>query len=242
MPDDAAWAEHVVVPDDARELAADIEAYHRELRAVRRARRWGWLTGSRVWKRWSFPLGMVVGALSLAALVFVLLAFESAPAHPARLGPTPLATPAFAPGERFGLLPDAQLSSAPAGGGGVVRSALSLRPALVALVPLSCRCTDVVSALADEARDVGARLAVVAPGSRDAEVSALPGQVRGVQTWYDAGAALATAYTAHGVTVLVVDPDGVVSFVQRDTTVSLARTLPMQGLLVLPPLAAVGAG
>ena len=43
-------------------------------------------------------LGMVAGALSLAAIVFVLLAFESAPGRPARLNATPLATPAHPPG------------------------------------------------------------------------------------------------------------------------------------------------
>jgi hypothetical protein len=240
MPDDAAWADHVVVPDDARELASDVEAYYREVRAARRARRWGWLTGSRVWQRWSFPLGMVAGALSLAALVFVLLAFESAPGKPARLAASPLATPTYAPGVRGGLLPDTVLSSAPEGGGGTARSALALRPAIVALVPIPCGCAGVVKELAAQARTVGVSLDVVAPGSRDAEVSALPGQISGLHTWYDAGGALASAYGAHGVTVLVVDPDGVVSFVSRDTTADLARTLPLQSLLLLPPLAGSG--
>ncbi|MDQ1685376.1 MAG: hypothetical protein QOC82_2113 [Frankiaceae bacterium] len=237
MPDDAAWADHVVVPDDARELAPDVDAYLRELRAARRARRWGWLTGSRTWQRWSFPLGMVAGALSLAALMFVLLAFESAPGRPARLAATPLASPSYAPGVRGGLLPDTTLSSAPAGTSGTVRPARALRPALVALVPIGCRCTDVITALAKQARDVGVSLEVVAPASRDAEVSALPGQVPGIHPWYDATGALASAFGAHGVTVLVVDADGVVSFVRSDTTVDGARSLPVQSLLVLPPYA-----
>ena len=237
MPDDAAWADHVVVPDDARELAPDVDAYHRELRSERRARRWGWLINSHLWQRWSFPLGMVAGALSLAALMFVLLAFESTPGRTPRLTATPLATPSYAPGERGGLLPDVLLSSAPEGASGTVRSSLALRPALVALLPVSCNCTDVVAALAKQAGDVGVNLAVVAPGSRDAEVSALPGRVAGIKTWYDGTGALATAYGAHGVTVLVVDPDGVVSDVQRDTTADTARMLPLQSLLLLPPYA-----
>jgi hypothetical protein len=240
MPDDAAWADHVVVPDDARELAPDVEAYQRELRAARRARKWGWLTGSRVWQRWSFPLGMVAGALSLAALVFVLLAVESAPGKPGRLAASPLATPTYAPGVRGGLLPDTVLSSAPEGGAGTARSALALRPALVALVPIPCGCADVVAALASQARTVGVSLDVVAPGSRDAEVSALPGRIPGMRPWYDPAGALATAFGARGVTVLVVDPDGVVSFVQRNTTAQLAHTLPLQSLLLLPPLAGDG--
>jgi hypothetical protein len=235
VPDDAAWADHVVVPDDARELAGDIEAYQRELKAARRARRWGWLTGSRAWKRWSFPLGMLAGALTLAALVFALLAVESSPRHHGLLPSTPLATPTAAPGQRDGLLPDAALASGPTGSGGEVRSAVTLRPALVALVPVTCHCTDILAALADQAHNVGVTLDVVAPLAADAEVSALPGQVRGVRSYFDATGALATAYGADGVTVLVVDPDGVVSFIQRQTTVSLARTLPVQGMLLLPP-------
>jgi len=237
VPDDAAWADHVVVPDDPSELAADVDAYHRELKAARRARRWSWLTGSRTWQRWSFPLGMVAGALSLAALMFVLLAVESAPGHPARLSAAPLATPTYAPGERGGLLPDTVLSSAPAGAIGTTQSALAMRPAVVALLPLPCDCPDVVEALAKQAGNVGVTLAVVAPSSRDAEVSALPGRITGIKTWYDETGALAAAYDAHGVTVLVVDPDGVVSFVQRDTTAERAKTLPFQSLLLLPPYA-----
>ena len=235
MPDDAAWAEHVVVPDDASELSADVDAYHRELRAARRARRWGWLTGSPTWQRWSFPLGMVAGALTLAALIFVLLAFESAPGRPAHLSAAPLATPTYPPGQRGGLLPDTVLSSAPAGAIGTTQSALAMRPALVALLPLPCGCPDVVDALATQARTVGVTLAVVAPSSRDAEVSALPGRVNGIKTWYDESGALAAAYRAHGVTVLEVDADGVVSFIQRDTTADRAKALPVQSLLLLPP-------
>jgi len=237
MPDDAAWADHVVVPDDASELAPDVDAYHREQRAARRARRWSWLTGSPAWQRWSFPLGMVAGALTLAALMFVLLAFESSPGRPTRLAATPLATPTYLPGERGGLLPDTLLSSAPEGGGGTTQSALALRPSVVALVPLRCRCADVVATLAAQARGVGVSLAVVAPAGRDAEVSALPGQVSGVKTWYDATGALAAAFDAHGVTVLVVDPDGVVSVIERDMTTDRARSLPVQNMLLLPPYA-----
>ena len=225
------------MPDDARELEPDLEAYRRELRAARRAHRWAWLTGSRTWQRWSFPLGMVSGALLLAALVFVLLAFESAPGRPAPLAAMPLATPSSGPGVTGGLLPDTVLSSAPEGGTGTVQSALALRPALVALLPISCRCTDVIKALGTQAHDIGVNLDVVAPGSRDAEVSALRGQVRGIKTWYDPTGALATAFKAHGVTVLVVDADGVVSFVRRDTTAQLARKLPLQSFLILPPYA-----
>jgi hypothetical protein len=179
---------------------------------------------------------MVTGAVGLAALVFVLLAVESGPPPHRQVAATPLANPTTAAGQRGGLLPAVSLAAQPAGiPATALHSARDLRPGLVALVPLSCRCTDVLSALASEADEVRVPLHVVAPAEGDAEVSALPGQLPAVKVWFDAAGELARTYAAAGVTVLVVDPDGVVSFVQRQTTVSLAHTLPLQSMLVLPP-------
>jgi hypothetical protein len=240
VPDDAAWADHVVVPDDLRDLQAEIDAYHRERRAERRARRWGWLTGTATWQRWSFPLGMLTGALALAALVFVLLAVESGPPPHHRIAASPLGTPPAAAGTKGGLLPELTLSSRPSGSSGAtLRATRDLRPAVVALLPLSCRCTDLIDILATQAAKVGVPLHVVAPAPIDAEVSALAGRMP-LQTWFDASGTLARTYAATGVTVLVVDPDGVVASITRDASVDFARTLPLQTLLVLPPTVRTG--
>ena len=47
MPEDMPWADPVVVPDDIRSLQAEIDAYHREVRAARRRRRRERLMGAR---------------------------------------------------------------------------------------------------------------------------------------------------------------------------------------------------
>src|SRR5437764_12769232 len=77
MPEEMPWADPVTVPDDIRALQADIDAYHREQRLARRRRRRERITGSRLWRRWSFPVGVITGALALAAVVAVLLAVDT---------------------------------------------------------------------------------------------------------------------------------------------------------------------
>src|SRR5690242_15591637 len=104
MPEEMPWADPVAVPDDIRALQPDIDAYHREQRLARRRRRRERITGSRLWQRWSFPVGVLTGALALAAVVVVLLAVDTA-GHGAHRGPVPLAQPTAATGSVGGLLP-----------------------------------------------------------------------------------------------------------------------------------------
>ena len=110
MPDEMPWADPVVVPDDIRTLQAEIDAYHREVRAARRRRRRERLTGSWLWRRWSFPLGVLTGAMALAATVVTLLAVDGA-ARPGRPHAVALARPSLAPGHVGGLVPAASLST-----------------------------------------------------------------------------------------------------------------------------------
>src|SRR4051812_46102321 len=71
MPDDAPWIDPVVVPDDLRDLQADIEAYQREQRQAARRRRIARWTGGRQVRRLVLPIGITAGAVGLAAIVFV---------------------------------------------------------------------------------------------------------------------------------------------------------------------------
>ena len=95
----------------------------------------------------------------------------------------------------------------------------ALRPALLALLPQPCGCANLVDQLAGQAAEVGVPLVVVAPAAVDAEVAALPGQShRGqVIAAFDPAGALASTYAASGVTVLVLAPNGTVTFIDRDT-------------------------
>src|SRR4051812_36549626 len=163
MPEEMPWADPVVVPDDIRSLQAEIDAYHREVRADRWRRRREQLAGTWLWRRWSFPLGVLTGALALAATVVTLLAVDGAgrPAHPRAV---PLAAPTLAPGHVGGLLPATTLTSTT----GMRLDARALRPALIVLLPAHCDCAKLLDSLAAQAAEVQVQLAVIGAGPRDA--------------------------------------------------------------------------
>jgi len=232
MPEEMPWADPVVVPDDLRSLQPDIDAYHREVRAARRRRRRERIAHTLLWRRWSFPVGVLTGVLALAATVVTLLAVDGAarPGHPRAV---PLATPTLAPGRVGGLLPAATLTTT----AGTRVDARALRPALLVLLPAHCDCVKLLDSLAAQAAEVQVQLAVIGSGRPDAEVASLPGQLHHgpVLAAYDATGALASAYDTSGVTALVVQRDGVVSYVQSDLTASSRLELPLQAALLLGP-------
>lgn len=234
MPEDAAWADPVVVPDDIRDLQADVDAYHRELRVERRRARWQRVAASPTWQRWGFPAGVLTGALALAAIVFVLLAVDGR-ARPATL-PAPLASPSAPPGAAGGLIPATMLTTTT----GNTVDAQALRPALVVLLPPRCDCTKLLDTLAGQAEEVQLSLVVVGPVAPDAEVAAVPGQLHYTQVVaaYDPTGTLARVYHASGVTALVLGRDGVVTFVKQNVTALTRLELPLETALLLPPSAA----
>lgn len=213
MPDDASWLDGVVVPDDLSELQADVDAYQRELRHAARRRRIARVTGTRAWQRLALPVAVAFCSLSLAGAVFAILTLG----HPRRLTgppPAPIATaPAASEGQVGGLLPDTTVRT----GLGAMRLR-DIRPAVVALVPLQCNCTSLLSALASQAEEVAVPLVVVAPTGHDAEVDALAGQVHSgvVRPAFDVNGQLRQTFAATGVTVLGLAPDATVTFIQRD--------------------------
>src|SRR5438309_6921631 len=232
MPEEMPRADPVVVPDDLRSLQPDIDAYHREVRAARRRRRRERIAHTLLWRRWSFPVGVLTGVLALAATVVTLLAVDGAarPGHPRAV---PLAAPTLAPGHVGGLLPSTSLTTT----AGTRIDSRALRPALLVLLPAHCNCAKLLDSLAAQAAEVQVQLAIVGAGSNDAEVAALPGQLHHgpVIAAYDATGALASAYDATGLTALVVQRDGVVSYVNTDLTPSSRLELPLQAALLLGP-------
>ena len=217
MPDEAPWADHVVVPDDLRELQSDVDAYHRELRLARRRSRWAHVTRNRFVQRLALPAAILAGSLGLAALVFAILTFGHA--GPAS-APTrePLAAPTVPPVTLRGLLPDIPVRTGDTPSATGTMSIRDERPALLTLVPAHCDCIPLLDKLAGRASEWSVTLVVVAPTVPDAEVSALRGQLIGgqVQTVFDPFHALATAYNASGVTTLVVGADGTVRAIRYD--------------------------
>jgi hypothetical protein len=228
MPDDASWLDGVVVPDDLRELQPDVEAYHRELRHAARRRLFTRISRTTAWQRFALPATVVLGSFAVAAAVLAILTLG----HPRPIiGPraAPIATaPAQPVGQVGGLLPSVSVRSD--NGSIDIRD---LRPALVALVPLHCNCTSLLSDLAGQANESSLPLVVVAPATTDAEVAALPGQIhRGqVRTVFDLHGELADTYSAVGVTVLGLRPDGVVSFMQSDVDANVRLELPLEQMV-----------
>ena len=170
------------------------------------------------------PAAVVVGSLTVAAAVLGILTLERPQplAGPPR---APIATaPAAETGQLDGLVPDVVLGTST--GSVHLRD---MRPALVALVPTQCDCTDLLGILASQANEFGLGLVVVAPTAQDAEIASLPGRLhRGtVVPAYDANGELASTYGAIGVTVLTLRPDGTVGYVDWnvDKTVRLEGPL-----------------
>jgi hypothetical protein len=227
MPDDAPWIDPVVVPDDLRDLQADIEAYHRERRQAARRRRLRRLTGGARVQRVLLPVGVAAAAVGLAGVVFTILTLGQPRSAPAPVQ-APIARAPQAPiGEINGLLPDVTVRTTSG-----QQSIRDLRPALVALVPTHCGCTDLLSALAAQADEVPVPLVVVAPAAQDAEVAALDGQLhRGhVEPVFDAGGVLARTYQASGVTAVLVGSDATVRHIRTDLTSDVRLELFLQQL------------
>ncbi|HSV67813.1 MAG TPA: hypothetical protein VLJ59_18175 [Mycobacteriales bacterium] len=136
--------DHLVVPDDARELDADARALARERRAASRR---GWLRGLTRISRWhQYPLSWAIGlaAVVAAVLVAVLLA-AFRPTSRATPRAQPLSSdPAHPVGSAGGLLPDL-LVSRDGGGNTALRD---YRPAVIVLVPAGCDCAGALRATA----------------------------------------------------------------------------------------------
>ncbi len=130
---------HVVVPDDLRELDAEVQAYRRELEAARRLerrlrRRHKFIPS---WARGGLPSPIFTAVLLVIATTGLLLSVF-APVTQERPRSTPiaaLANPKTPPGTVHGLLPDVQLATAT----NAIDTRM-IRPAVYVLVPAGCTC------------------------------------------------------------------------------------------------------
>ena len=218
----------VEIPDDARELYRDVQAYHRELRALRRHQRSD---------RWRAPLrrsGMVVpliaGCLVLAMIAGVVLtmfsaspefsAFSGPPASPgaSKTGQAATSTlaPSQSPGSRSATrtpssgtsvtasppLPDKTISV-----GGKRVALRGLAGTALAIVPANCGCAPVVGRLLAQAMLAGITVYLVGRKGSLTELSSMaPASAKGTAVVaIDADNALQATYRPSGLTVLLVD-------------------------------------
>lgn len=216
------------VPDDARELDRDVEAWRREERWARRRqrlerlaflaiplpRRWRQRHGQRDKRGVAVPvIALIVVAVGLFSATATLVTTRATP--PTRPPvPLKLATPTATPGAVGGLLPDATLTTATG-----ATSARDLRPGVVGIVTPGCDCGPAVDALARRAATSALPLYLVGSPAQRADLDKLLAvSPPNVHALIDTNGAFAAAYAPVGLTVVPVHADGVTTAAIRDFT------------------------
>lgn len=199
---------YVEIPDDARELDRDVQAYRREMRAQRRRSRSLRVHG--VFGRDGMVMPLLLCCLVFALITGTLLtlftstSIDQGPLSAAARHGQPASPPrsAAAPGSLAG-------ASVSVGGHRLVVDTLG--PAILLVAPAGCRCDATISQLASLASRAGEHLYLVAaPGARTGH----PGQ--GIQPVADVSGALTGAgYPHDGLTAITVTSSRVVSYQQR---------------------------
>ena len=217
---------HLVVPDDARELARDIAAWRREERWKRRRRRVERMFGGRSSSTRALSAPIIITLMIAAALLGATLIFPGrTPEHPAT-APVPLvlAAPSAALGTVGGLVPDDALVG-PTG----TTTARALRPALLAVTQPECACGAALTHLAQEAADNGLTIYLIGSQAEQSELNALAGDSSvAVHVMVDKDSAITTAFGKGTLTVVAVHADGVIEQIVNDftRTTSLETVLP----------------
>lgn len=199
----------VEIPDDARELDRDVQAYRREQRQRRRERRLRALT--RPLLRYG-PIPPLVASVLLVVAIAATLMTVLAPqaVEPARPH-TPTARALAPVGHAGGRLPAGTLKLEDGS-----RSLGDVSAAVLMSVPRRCRCATAIEQIAAQARKVPVTVYVVAVdgAKKDAEEAARhAGQ--GVVVAEDTEDVLAGTYHPAGLSAILVHTDGVVGGVRN---------------------------
>ncbi len=214
----------IVIPDDARELDRDVQAYQRELRAMRRRRRVSRLYGPLTRDGMALPL--LAGCLMLALLTSTLLimfaanqtgmeqvpratatATHSPPKHPAAV-----ARPAM--GQPGGPLPAADVVI---GNKTVSLSQITTMPAALALVPPDCGCASTLRQLSIQAAQAHVPVYLVGTPSDIRQVTTMATQAGqpASRVVNDTQDVLGRVYGTKGLTAVLVHAGGTVASVVR---------------------------
>jgi hypothetical protein len=195
----------IEIPDDARELARDVQAYHRELRSRRRrylARRlYGPLTRDGV------VLPLLAGCLALTLVAATMLTVFTARQPTASLRPQ---RPAVGTGSPAPALAAAALVHTILFAAGHARPVNTLpgRVVVLALIPPRCHCLARLQELTFAASK--ARTLVYLVGVNGTSVDALTAdlRLRATQALEDSTDSLPSRYKVAALTAVVVRPDG----------------------------------
>ena len=211
----------VVIPDDARELDRDVQAYLRELRALRRRERVSRLRGPLA--RDGMVLPLLAGCLILALVTSTLLIMFAAdqtgmpelPGHAGTNSAAPRHPAAGQPavGKIGGPLPSGQVVI----GGKTVslRTVTAAKAAMLTLIPPDCACASLLRQLGTRATQAHVAVYLVGTGAIMPQVSQLAARAgqSPARVADDTGDVLGTAYRHPGLTAILVRPDGAVASV-----------------------------
>ena len=220
------------VPDDARDLDRDVQAYHRELRALRRRARLSRVTGPLVRRGMVIPL--VAVCLALTLLSGTLLTVVAGRQNSASPAPTTSGTRRVAAALP---LPDASVTL-----DGKQVPLRKLVPAVLAWVPEYCSCIAALKQLTRQAALAHVRMYLVGTAPETLSLPGLALQVgqRRSNVVSDPTDALARAYSPMGLTAILAKRDGTArAFRQLQATNSKIATV-LPALASPSPAAGVG--
>ena len=204
----------IEIPDDARELDRDTQAYHRELRAQRRHRLAQRLGGPLT--RDGMVLPLLASCLALTLLAGTLLTmFTARRALPSTMQTASVPRPARpAVGHVGGLLPDASVTV----GSNQSAALRDFHPSVLALVPADCQCAAAARQLSRQAAAASVHLYFVGAGSAVVQARALARRsgLSGDRVVTDSRDVMGSTYRAAGLTAVLVDSGGAVRSVRRD--------------------------
>jgi len=209
--------ERVRIPDDASALEADLWAWRAE--QMRLGRPTPWLAGRRStrWRLASRVAPMLLGSLLLVAFLFSL----AATVRPATVEPTPasaLATSTGQDGTVGGLLPPAILDV-----DGATKSARTIRPAALLLVPSAGASQAMLDAVHLQTSSYGIPLMLVGPPTRQALLERTASDIAAgtVPVVIDAASAIAESLglpTVFDPTLIVIGTDGRIHTIVENPT------------------------
>jgi hypothetical protein len=205
----------VEIPDDARELDRDVQAYRREQRAQRRRLRGGRLQA--VVSRDGMVMPLLICCLIFALITGTLLTFFTStsldnarlPGSGTKAGGKPASPDAGAPSLGPPVAtPSSVLGKVPVQVAGRTRAVRTLGPAVLLVTSKDCRCNGAISAVAGQAAQAHEAVYLVS-GSGPST-----GLGHGIMAATDVSGALAR-YQYAGLTAILVTKSGVVSYAQR---------------------------
>lgn len=202
----------IEIPDDARDLDRDVQAYQRELRVRRRRARLHRLTGPLVRRGMVVPLVAVCLALTLlSGTLLTVVAGRQHASPPAALPSSVLPASTSPDVAAAAQLPDAQVTL-----GGKPVSLRKLVPAVLAWVPEPCTCLTALKGLARQAARANVRMYLVGTARAALALPRLAQQVGQRNNLVnDTTGAIGRAYSPVGLTAILAKSDGTVRLIRR---------------------------